>query len=99
MAKGKRRLTESRSVAGFQPFIVERRIEDNLPHYLKGTVVWRDSLDSREEGYHIFDVLSQQYIAVEYIDPNDQWYFIARDSRSRNWVATEVIPRTYGLAE
>jgi hypothetical protein len=45
----------------------------------------------------VFDILSQQYIAVEYDEAADQWYFINKDTRSHNWVATETVPLTFGL--
>jgi hypothetical protein len=72
--KGKRRLTQSRSVAGFKPFTLERRTDDNLPQHIKGAAIWREIED--EEGYWVFDILSTAYLAVEYKEATGQWYFI-----------------------
>ena len=92
MAKG-RRLTQSRSVQGFKPFIIERRTEDNLPDHLKGAALWREV--NEEEGYWVYDYLGLEYLAVEYEEDKDQWYFVQQDTRSRNWVATEPVPTEY----
>jgi hypothetical protein len=62
--KGKRRLTQSRSVAGFKPFALERRTDNNLPPHIKGVAVWKEIKD--KEGYWVFDILSTAYLAVEY---------------------------------
>jgi hypothetical protein len=93
--KGKRRLTQSRSVAGFKPFALERRTDDNLPQHIKGVAVWKEIED--EEGYWVFDILSTSYLAVEYEEATRQWYFIRQDSRTNNWVAVDTVPSTYGL--
>ena len=73
MAKG-RRLTQSRSVHGFKPFIIEQRTEDNLPDHLKGAALWREV--NNEEGYWVYDYLRLKYLAVEYDEDKDQWYFV-----------------------
>jgi hypothetical protein len=93
--KGKRRLTQSRSVAGFKPFALERRTDDNLPQHIKGVAVWKEIED--EEGYWVFDILSTSYLAIEYEETTRQWYFIQKDSRTNNWVAVDTVPSTYGL--
>jgi hypothetical protein len=93
--KGKRRLTQSRSVAGFKPFTLERRTDDDLPQHIKGVAVWKEIED--EEGYWVFDILSTSYLAVEYEEATRQWYFIRQDSRTNNWVAVDTVPSTYGL--
>jgi hypothetical protein len=93
--KGKRRLTQSRSVAGFKPFTLERRTDDNLPQHIKGVAVWKEIED--EEGYWVFDILSNTYLAIEYEEATRQWYFIRQDSRTNNWVAVDTVPSTYGL--
>ena len=86
MAKGKaRRLTQSRSVANFKAFILERRTDDNLPQHIKGSALWKEIDD--EEGYWVFDTLSNSYLAIEYEEDSAQWYFIQQDSRTGNWVA------------
>jgi hypothetical protein len=58
--KGKRRLTQSRSVAGFKAFLLERRTDDDLPQHIKGVAVWKEIED--EEGYWVFDILSNSYL-------------------------------------
>jgi hypothetical protein len=93
--KGKRRLTQSRSVAGFKSFILERRTDDDLPQHIKGVAVWKEIED--EEGYWVFDILSNSYLSVEYEEATRQWYFIRQDSRTNNWVAVDTVPSTYGL--
>jgi hypothetical protein len=93
--KGKRRLTQSRSVAGFKPFTLERRTDDDLPQHIKGVAVWKEIED--EEGYWVFDILSNTYLAIEYEEATRQWYFIRQDSRTNNWVAVDTVPSTYGL--
>jgi hypothetical protein len=72
--QGKRRLTQSRSVAGFKMFILERRTDDDLPQHIKGVAVWKEIED--EEGYWVFDILSNSYLAIEYKEATRQWYFI-----------------------
>jgi hypothetical protein len=93
--KGKRRLTQSRSVAGFKPFALERRTDNDLPQHIKGVAVWKEIED--EEGYWVFNILSTSYLAVEYEEATRQWYFIRQDSRTNNWVAVDTVPSTYGL--
>jgi hypothetical protein len=93
--KGKRRLTQSRSVAGFKLFPLERRTDDNLPQHIKGVAVWKEIED--EEGYWVFDILSNTYLTIEYEEATRQWYFIRQDSRTNNWVAVDTVPSTYGL--
>ena len=92
MAKG-RRLTQSRSVQGFKPFIIKQRTEDNLPDHLKGAALWREV--DNEEGYWVYDYLGLEYLTAEYNKDKDQWYFVRHDTRSRNWVATEPVPTEY----
>jgi hypothetical protein len=84
--KGKRRLTQSRSIAGFKLFALERRSDDDLPPHIKGVAVWKEI--NNEEGYWVFDILSTAYLAVEYEEATKQWYFIqhvtSRQGRSPN---------------
>jgi hypothetical protein len=56
--KGKRRLTQSRSVAGFKPFILERRTDDDLPQHIKGVAVWKEIEDEECHGRVYFIDLS-----------------------------------------
>ena len=96
MAKGKaRRLTQSRSIANFKAFALERRTDDDLPQHIKGSALWKEIKD--EEGYLVFDTLSNLYLAIEYEEDSAQWYFIQQDSRTGNWVAIDSIPTTFGL--
>ena len=65
MAKGKaRRLMQSRSVANFKAFALERRIDDNLPQHIKGSALWKE-IDNKE-GYWVFNTLSNSYLTIEY---------------------------------
>ena len=96
MAKGKaRRLTQLRRVANFKAFILERRPNDDLPQHIKGSALWKEIKD--EEGYWVFDTLSNLYLPVKYKEDSAQWYFIQQDSRTVNWVAIDSVPTTYGL--
>ena len=92
MAKG-RRLTQSRSVQAFKPFSIERSKEDTLPSYIKGAALF-DEVDG-EEGLWVFDPLGSDYLAVEYDEDHNQWYFVDQDSHSGNWIATSVVPSSY----
>jgi hypothetical protein len=39
-SKGKKKGNQSRSVAGFRAFNIERRTEDDVPVHLKGAATW-----------------------------------------------------------
>src|SRR6266702_4312605 len=86
---------QSRSVVQFKPFTIERRIEDKLLQHVKGVATWRE-IDG-EEGYWVFDILGQNYLAIEYEESTQQWYFIRQDSRTGHWVATQPVPSSYQL--
>ena len=88
-------MTQSRSVAGFNSFIIEKREDDDLPQHIKGAARWSEVAD--EEGYFVFDTLSQSYLPVEYEANTRQWYFIRQDTRTRNWIATQPVPSTFNL--
>ena len=45
----------------------------------------------------MFNTLNQSYQDVEYDDHNRQWYFIAQDSRTGRWVATQPVPSSFNL--
>ena len=80
---------------GFKAFIIERREDDDLPQHIKGSARWNDLADT--EGYQVFNVLEQQYQDIEYDDHTEQWYFIAQDSRTGRWVATQPVPSSFKL--
>ncbi len=86
---------QSRSIVQFKPFTIERRTEDELPQHVKGAATWRE-IDN-EEGYWVFDTLGQTYLAIEYKELTQQWYFIRQDSRTGHWVATQPVPSSYQL--
>ena len=88
-------MTQSRSIAGFTSFIIEKREDDDLPQHIKGAAHWSEVAD--EEGYFVFNTLSQTYLPVEYEANTRQWYFICQDTRTRNWIATQPIPSTFNL--
>ena len=81
---------QSRSVANFKAFILERRTDDDLPQHIKGSALWKE-IDN-EEGYWVFNTLSNLYPAIEYEEDSAQWYFIQQDSRTGNWVAINSVP-------
>jgi hypothetical protein len=95
LGKQNRRLTQSRSIVGFIPFIINRQFKDNLPAHIRGAAHWNE--DNNTEGYQVYDLLSQTYLEVEYDEDNRQWYFIQQDSRSCRWVATQPVPSQYNL--
>ena len=80
---------------GFKPFPLERRTEDDLPQHVKGAARWHE--ENNEEGYWVFDLLSQEYKAIEYDEDTRQWYFIGQDTRTGHWVASGPVPSSYSL--
>ncbi len=90
-----RRYTQSRSIVQFKPFQIDRRTEDELPQHVKGAATWREIDD--KEGYWVFDTLGQNYLAIEYKESTQQWYFIGQDSRMGHWVTTQPVPSSYQL--
>ncbi|KAH9016634.1 hypothetical protein EDB84DRAFT_1443048 [Lactarius hengduanensis] len=94
LAKG-RRLTQSRSVASFKPFPIDRRTQDNLSRTIKGAALWDEIKD--EEGYWVYNLLSGNYLAIKYKESTKQWYFVQQDSQTGNWVATQPVPSTFNL--
>jgi hypothetical protein len=68
------RQTLSRTVVSFRPFQIERRQEDNLPVHIKGAAVYLET--GEQEGYFVFDILANKYLAVEYEEVQGTWYFV-----------------------
>ena len=71
------------------------KTNDDLPQQIKGSALWKEIND--EEGYWVFDPLSNLYLTIEYEEDSAQWYFIQQDTRTGNWVAIDSVPTTYGL--
>jgi hypothetical protein len=94
-SKGKKKENQSRSVAGFRAFTIERRTEDDVPEYLMGAATWLEI--RHEEGYWIFDAITTEYHAAEYDEIQDQWYFVRQDPRTRQWVAVAPVPANYDV--
>jgi hypothetical protein len=94
-SKGKKKENQSRSVAGFRAFTIERRTEDDVPEYLMGAATWLEI--RHEEGYWIFDAITTEYHAAEYDELQDQWYFVRQDPRTRQWVAVAPVPANYNI--
>jgi hypothetical protein len=94
-SKGKKKENQSRSVAGFRAFTIERRTEDDVPEYLMGAATWLEI--RHEEGYWILDSMTTEYQAVEYDEIQDQWYFVRQDPRTRQWVAVAPVPANYNI--
>ncbi|KAH8978357.1 hypothetical protein EDB83DRAFT_2327335 [Lactarius deliciosus] len=63
--------------------------------HIKGAALWEEIDD--EEGYWVYNILSGNYLAIEYDDSTEQWYFIQQDSRTGHWVATQPVPSTFNL--
>ena len=93
--KKNRQLTQSRSVAGFKSFIIDKRTDDDLPPHIQGTARWLEVCNKK--GYWVYNPLSTEYLAIEYEKSNDQWYFISQDSRTNHWVAIDTIPSSFQL--
>jgi hypothetical protein len=72
-----RRQTLSRTVVQFRPFVIKRRQEDNLPAHLKGAAVYLET--GEQEGYFVFDILANKYLAVEYEEVQGTWFFVQQD--------------------
>jgi hypothetical protein len=94
-SKGKKKENQSRSVAGFRAFTIERRTEDDVPEYLMGAATWLEI--RHEEGYWIYDAMTTEYHAAEYDEIQDQWYFVRQDPRTRQWVAVAPVPANYDI--
>jgi hypothetical protein len=94
-SKGKKKENQSRSIAGFRAFTIERRTEDDVPEYLMGAATWLEI--RHEEGYWIFDAITTEYHAAEYDELQDQWYFVRQDPRTRQWVAVAPVPANYDV--
>ena len=86
---------QSRSVARFRSFPLEKRFNNDLPPHIKGAAVWHDFQDN--SGYFVFDVLCGTHLPIEYNKDTHQWYFIHQDSRSRKWNAVNTVPQSYNL--
>ena len=78
---------------GFKLFPLERRTEDDLPQHVKGAAHWHEEND--EEGYWVFNLLSQKYRAIEYNEDTRQWYFVGQDTHTGRWVASGPVPSSY----
>ena len=80
---------------GFKPFPLDRRTEDDLPQHVKGAARWHEEDD--EEGYWVYDLLSQEYRAIEYNENTKQWYFVGQDTRTGHWIATGTVLSSFNL--
>jgi hypothetical protein len=85
----------SRTIVQFKPFQIERHTEDDLPVHIKGVAVYQDIQD--QEGYYVFDILANKYLAVKYKEVQGTWYFIQQDKRQDEWTAVETAPTTYNV--
>jgi hypothetical protein len=90
-----RRQTLSRTVVQFRPFVIERRQEDDLPAHLKGAAVYLET--GEQEGYFVFDILANKYLAVEYEEVQGTWYFVQQDKRQDEWTAIDTVPTSYNI--
>ena len=76
-------------------FVIDRRPDNDLPPHIQGAARWLEVRN--EEGYWVYNLLNSEYLAVEYKEANDQWYFVSQDSQTHRWVAIDTIPSTYNL--
>ena len=76
-------------------YTIDRRYTDNLDPQIKGVIFW-DKIDN-SVGYYVFDHLSGSSLPIEYDKGSCQWVFIALNTRSRKWIATDTVPQTFRL--
>jgi hypothetical protein len=50
-----------------------------------------------QEGYFVFDILANKYLAVEYEEVQGTWYFIQQDKRQDKWTAIDTVPTSYNV--
>ena len=86
---------QSQSVVQFKPYKVYRHFSDDLDPHVKGAAFW-DEYD-RSVGYYLFDPLSRSPRAIESDENSHQWVFIILNTRTRNWIATDMAPQAFGL--
>ena len=86
---------QSRSVAKFKPYKINRHYTDDLDPHIKGAAFW-DEFDG-SLGYYIFDPLCRSPRAIEYDKDSCQWVFIVLNTRTRNWIATDMVPQAFRL--
>ena len=86
---------QSCSVANFKLYKVDRHITGDLHPHIKGAAFW-DKVDGTER-YYVFDHLSRTPLPVKYDEGSHQWVFIAIDTRTRNWIATDTAPQAFRL--
>jgi hypothetical protein len=48
-----------------------------------------------QEGYYVFDNLSQTYLAIEYEEDTRTWVFVQQDKRTGKWTAVDTFPTIY----
>jgi hypothetical protein len=48
-----------------------------------------------QEGYYIFDNLSQTYLTIEYEEDSGTWVFVQQDKRTGKWTAVDTVPTIY----
>ena len=89
------RTTQSRSVVHFKPYKVNWCFSDDLDMHIKGAAFWDE--DNGSVGYYVFNPLSRSPLPIEYNEDSCQWVFIALNSRTRNWIATDMVPQAYRL--
>ena len=86
---------QSQSVVLFKLYKVNRHFSDNLDPCIKGAAFWNEYNGS--VGYYVFDPLSRSPRAIEYDNNTRQWVFIILDTRTRNWIATDMVPQAFRL--
>jgi hypothetical protein len=88
-----RRQMISRNITQFKPYQIERAIDNEVPAHIKGAARFLEIQD--QEGYYVFDNLSQTYLAIEYEEVSGTWVFVQQDKRTGKWTAVDTVPTIY----
>jgi hypothetical protein len=83
----------SRNVTQFKPYNIKRAQDDDVPAHIKGAARFLEIQD--QEGYYVFDNLSQTYLAIEYEEDSGTWVFVQQDKRTGKWTAVDTVPTIY----
>ena len=86
---------QSRSLASFKTYKIDRCYSDDLDPSIKGAAFWDKHNGS--VGYYVFEPLSCSPLPIEYSEGSCQWVFIALDTRTRNWIAMDTVPQSFRL--
>jgi hypothetical protein len=71
------------------------KTEDKVTAHIKGAACFLEIQD--QEGYYVFNHLSQTYLAIKYEEGTGTWVFIQQDPHSGKWTAVNTVPTTYNI--